>query len=82
MQENEQQPLGPCSICGADGRQRVRTTLVTQGNLKVTVSEGFRFVGSGIEAVVCTSCGNIQLFTNPQEFKRDWRSHKPYKHFS
>ena len=68
--------IPPCHICGADRNERVWTsTNVGESTfgfnpyspLKVR-SHAHRIMGSPVKAFVCKRCGNVQLFTNPQDF--------------
>ncbi|GCF08334.1 hypothetical protein [Dictyobacter arantiisoli] len=61
----------PCPLCNADGSQRGWSDATAYGHsLKIT-SEAHKIMGSDVAALVCTNCGNIQFFVNPQDFHKE-----------
>ncbi|GCE25879.1 hypothetical protein KDA_13630 [Dictyobacter alpinus] len=64
-------PLPPCPLCSVDGRYRQWRNLYGHGShhLKV-VSDAHTMFGSEVMTLVCTNCGNIQFFVDPNDFNR------------
>ena len=69
MEQAQTTPAPPCPYCGEDGSKRTLKSLRTpHGELSV-LSDAHSIMGSEIFALVCKSCGYVQLFTNPQDFE-------------
>ena len=67
-------PLPPCPICDAVGEKQLwcSTFSGSYGAGSVIISlNTHKFFGKNIRAVpvVCTQCGYVRLFVNPQEFQ-------------
>jgi hypothetical protein len=71
---SEDQAIMPaCPNCGADGSYRQWREVtggsgLYRGVIKIE-SDTHRFMGSDISALVCTYCGNIQFFVDPQNYR-------------
>ena len=54
------------------GRELIISQVMGPSQYELCVSsEKHSIKGSPISVLVCTNCGNIQFFTDPQDFKRD-----------
>ena len=80
--ENQPHPaLPPCSICGAGPEKRKWTQLSPGGygsgqitlfsEKKPTFWQGMSAELSQASPVVCTQCGYVQFFVNPEDFRED-----------
>ena len=59
----------PCPNCGAEGHQRTwRETIARNGGGLSVASDAHHIFGSEVAALICRSCGNVQLFVNPEDF--------------
>ncbi|WP_126595442.1 hypothetical protein [Dictyobacter aurantiacus] len=56
----------PCPNCQADGHYRQWRGISGHG-MRID-SDAHSVVGSEVSALICTICGNIQLFVNPNDF--------------
>lgn len=65
-QPNFQPP--PCPLCGADGSHRIWKEVTGHGSgLRVIGSRAHPLLGAQVNALICTSCGNILFFVDPKE---------------
>ena len=55
---------GPCPVCGAAAEEREWGEFL---NVRLR-SEKHKVVGVSATPLICTRCGNVQLFVNPQDF--------------
>ncbi len=60
----------PCPVCNADPRYR-RWSQFTQSQYTHVISPRHTVLGSTITPLVCTQCGYVQLFVNPEDFLQD-----------
>jgi hypothetical protein len=60
----------PCPLCSVDGSFRQWRDIKGYGYDLKMLSDAHSIVGSDVSALVCTNCGNVQLFVNPADFKR------------
>lgn len=68
MQQFQEKQTGPCPNCEADRSKRIWKE-VTGGSDYVRISsDAHKFNGSEVSALVCKTCGYVQLFVNPQDF--------------
>jgi hypothetical protein len=61
-------PLQPCPVCGAPPQERSWREFVYGAYLKVR-SEKHSLIGSDMKPLVCHSCGFVQLFADPADFR-------------
>lgn len=63
-------PLVACPNCGADGKYRQWREVLPASGYKMKIrSDAHSYMGSDVSAIVCTNCGNLQLFVNPLDFQ-------------
>jgi hypothetical protein len=62
-------PPLPCPVCGASPVEREWRRFLS-GYTKI-LSEKHRIQGSNITPLVCTQCGFVQLFVDPQDFRKE-----------
>ena len=68
MQSQPTHPQQPCPVCGADPSSRIWSQCLSYG---LTIrSEKHRINGSRATPLVCTQCGYVQLFVNPEDFRK------------
>ena len=68
MQPKGVQPVQACPNCGAEAQQRTWERVNgVHGPVHVT-TDGHRFLGSVVAALVCKKCGYLQMFVSPQDF--------------
>ncbi len=61
-------PQLPCPVCSAPPMEREWRSFVSSGYIKI-VSKRHSVIGSNVAPLICTQCGFVQLFVNPQDFK-------------
>lgn len=67
-QSDQQTPsLPPCPLCQADGTYREWRRVTVEGHSLKMDSYAHPFLGAIVEAFVCTECGNVQFFADPEE---------------
>jgi predicted RNA-binding Zn-ribbon protein involved in translation (DUF1610 family) len=64
---NDSTTTYPCPNC--QGQYRVWRDVITRDGLCIR-SDAHAIVGSPVQALVCTDCGYIQLFVDPQDFNK------------
>lgn len=62
--------LQPCPVCNADPQYRIWSKFVNSSYTHV-LSEKHKIVGSAPRPLVCTRCGFVQLFVNPEDFRSE-----------
>ncbi len=63
-------PSQPCPVCGAEPSYRVWSITLGSGYGHVIIhSKKHKFNGSKATPLVCTVCGYVQLFVNPEDFR-------------
>jgi hypothetical protein len=62
-------PVVPCPVCGAPPDLRTWQKLNYEQYARI-LSPAHSMLGSPIVPLVCTSCGYVQLFTNPLDFRQ------------
>jgi rubredoxin len=55
-----------CPVCGAEPAHRVWSQWISYGAIK---SKKHKMSGSQTTPLVCTVCGYVQLFVNPEDFR-------------
>lgn len=63
-------PLQPCPVCGANTEYRIWAKFVNSSYTHI-VSRKHHIVGSVTNPLVCTQCGYVQLFVDPEDFRDD-----------
>ena len=65
-------PPYPCPVCSAPSEERGWQRFMggDQTYTKI-LSEKHRFQGSIVRPLVCNQCGFVQLFVNPQDFRKE-----------
>lgn len=58
----------PCPVCGAEPQQRTWTNLMNDSHFR-PFSLKHSIVGSQVNLLVCTICGYMQLFADPEDFR-------------
>ena len=58
----------PCPVCGAEPQNRTWSKLVYENYTKVRTPK-HKMVGSSLTPLVCTQCGYVQLFVDPNDFR-------------
>ena len=59
-----------CPVCGAEPQNRTWSRFVS-GNYTHIISEQHKIVGSILTPLVCTQCGYVQLFVDPNDFRKE-----------
>lgn len=67
MIQNNLSPL-PCPVCGAEPQLREWSAFMGIQYTRI-VSEKHKMIGTPLTPLVCTQCGYVQLFTDPQDFR-------------
>ena len=62
-------PAVPCPVCGAPPDLRSWQKLVSEQHLRI-ISPAHSMMGSMVVPLVCASCGYVQLFVNPMDFRQ------------
>lgn len=60
--------LQPCPVCNADPEYRIWSKFVN-GSYTNIHSEKHKIIGSTPRPLVCTQCGYVQLFVDPEDFR-------------
>ena len=60
----------PCPFCGAEPRYR-RVSSYLQRYPPAIWSDKHKIVGSRVFPLVCTQCGYVQDFVDPQDFRQE-----------
>ncbi len=65
-------PQQPCPVCGAPSTERGWQRFLG-GNQTYTkiLSEKHHLQGSVVNPLVCYQCGFVQLFVDPQDFRKE-----------
>lgn len=58
----------PCPVCGAAPEARSWRNFVYAGYTKI-VSDKHSVFGTDVVPLVCSQCGYVQLFVDPQDFR-------------
>ncbi|GCE18066.1 hypothetical protein KDK_18660 [Dictyobacter kobayashii] len=67
--DNNSVAYAPCPNCNADGsRRQWRKTYGHYINALRVDSDAYPNMGSNMGALVCTNCGNVQLFVDPDDY--------------
>lgn len=61
-------PQLPCPVCGAPPTEREWQRFVS--NDTRIISEKHSVLGSNVIPLICTQCGFVQLFVDPQDFRK------------
>ena len=70
MQPYTTNPPQPCPVCNADARYRTWSTFASSVSAYTNVvSKKHKMMGSTTVPLVCTRCGYVQLFVNPEDFR-------------
>jgi len=62
-------PIVPCPVCGAPPDLRAWGKFNMEQNFTI-ISPAHSMVGSHIIPLICTSCGYVQLFVDPKDFRQ------------
>ncbi len=68
MQSQPPKQQQPCPVCGADPSSRIWSQQMT--GFVVIRTEKHKHTGSRAKPLVCTVCGYVQLFVNPEDFRK------------
>jgi hypothetical protein len=69
MQAEPTIPDEPCPICGANPACRIWSETAGYGFVSI-LSTTHAFTESRAKPLVCTACGYVQLFVNPDDFHK------------
>jgi hypothetical protein len=58
----------PCPVCGADPEARSWRSFVTSSYTNI-LSDKHSMMGTKVSPLVCSSCGYVQLFVDPRDFR-------------
>lgn len=62
-------PVSPCPVCGAEPRYRIWSEFIS-GYVDIGIQGRKRWFQSAKPMpLICTACGYVQLFVNPEDFK-------------
>jgi hypothetical protein len=61
-------PPRPCPVCGAEPPYQIWSNFVHQQYAHIS-SKKHSMMGSQLAPLVCTICGYVQLFVNPEDFR-------------
>lgn len=56
----------PCPVCGVDGSRRTWREVTGRGARLLVESRTHPVLGAVVQALVCTNCGNVLFFVDPQ----------------
>lgn len=62
-------PGVPCPVCRAESQYRVWSRLIARNGAVTIRSPKHKVLGSEPTPLVCTVCGYVQLFVNPEDFR-------------
>ena len=68
MQSRPTKPDVPCPVCGAEPHYRTWSYFMRTGEASIH-SKKHNIVGVFPIPLVCTVCGYVQLFVNPEDFR-------------
>jgi hypothetical protein len=69
MQQHITKPDAPCSICEAEPTYRIWSRFIDVRGATNIYSKKHKVVGSPCTPLVCTACGYVQFFVNPEDFR-------------
>ena len=58
----------PCPVCGAAPEARSWRKFVGNSYTNI-LSDKHSVLGTTVDPLVCSQCGSVQLFVNPQDFR-------------
>jgi rubrerythrin len=68
MQQQPTNQPAPCPVCGAQPAYRIWGKTMGYGGV-LLASKKHPFNGSPAKPLVCTVCGYVQLFVDPNDFR-------------
>ena len=69
-QDSGTDALQPCPACNADPQYRIWSKFVNSSYTHI-LSEKHKILGSAPRPLVCTRCGYVQLFVDPEDFRME-----------
>lgn len=71
----------PCPLCGAEPAERIWGETVGYGSVAILPMK-HAFYGLPAWPLVCTVCGYVQFFVNPEDFRDSTASTKTHEYES